>query len=536
MQIVDRLQQMVNSLGKAISTGLKGLSSAGRRVGVGVRWALSSGTPGGWATDHREEAAHVTGWNYVAIRAIAIQAAQSETSVYADGGDNLIKAKRRGIRKSAMIAGGDWRAKWLAGDDQVGDPLPSQHPLVRLLNRPNPTQPRGLFEYERVLQLQSTGSCLTYNVKNVAGKTVERYVIPTGMAFPEPPSVDLPRGGWRIDGGIARWPALSADPEGFTELGVYAHIAGKVIPAEDVQVTRWPHPLWKDDGYGSLAAGAKFIDTADRLDDSRLADLNNGVDPSVIITTPEGITPEELDAAAQTINSKYGGSKNKGRAMLVSGGDGVTVTPLSGTMKDMDYVQAFTQYRDACLALHGTPGIAAGIMDTGTYAALFAGLKGWTILTVQPILDVLADSDTLTLGPEFGVGLTVEHSAAAIDDPDVMERQLQTDINAGAITKGEIRKLRGRPPFGDERDKQTAGTPDGMSPAPAPGLFAAARQGAGQERDNQPGDAQGTGVADPVRQVLDDVAPKHTHGRNRLPPEYILAKAIRGWAEGQDNN
>src|ERR1700685_2647189 len=67
---------------------------------VGLRYAIQVGHPGAWASDHREETEHITGWNYVAIRAKCLQAAQASVSVYHDADPAAAKGRRRAIAKA----------------------------------------------------------------------------------------------------------------------------------------------------------------------------------------------------------------------------------------------------------------------------------------------------------------------------------------------------------------------------------------------------------------------------------------------------
>lgn len=115
------------------------------------------------------------------------------------------------------------------------------------------------------------------------------------------------------------------------------------------------------------------------------------------------------------------------------------------------YNESFVQLRDAILALHGVPGIAAGISDGGSYAAFYASLKQFISLTVQPILDLLAEDDTEHLAPQFGQHLTIEIEATHIDDPDILEKRLATDIRAQIIKVDELRAIRGLPPLGPKQ-------------------------------------------------------------------------------------
>lgn len=427
-------------------------SLASTCAGITLRAALSQGQPGSWASDHREEAAHFTGWNYVAINAVAKQASQADLAVYEDGH----RPQAKSIRKSLWRQG----VKAYGNESTIGNVLPADAPLMQLFSRPNPTQSGAALRYEQVMQLMLTGTCLIWKVPNQVGLTCERYVIPTAIAYPVEPSQELPRGGWRIDPAACRWRyAGFQDGEGFADSRGYSLALGRIIPAENMQVIRWSHPIWKDDGYSALAAGAKIIDSAEQVDSSRFSSLRNSSNPSLVISVPPEFDPtdEQLDAIATKFNAKYAGTDNDGKAIFVTGGG--EVIKLNTNPKEMDFVQAFTQLRDAVLALHGVPGIAAGITDGGSYAAFYASLKQFTTLTVQPILDLLAEEDTEQIAPQFGPGLTVELTAAAIDDPDVLERQLQTDLQAGIRTRGELRALRGLPPFGDERDNEIAGQP-----------------------------------------------------------------------------
>ena len=413
---------------------------------VALKQALGSGQPGQWSSDHRAESGQYTGWSYVAIRAICLQAMQATVSVYDDSTDG---ARRRSLRKSMRGDPGAKRLKSLyAGEEGESEPLPNDHPLCKLLKRPNPTQSGANFRFERVMQLQLTGTSLVWNVPNRFGKTVHRYVIPTAMATPVQPRADLPEGGFRINSTSNRYAAV--DEDGFTSVGIHNLVVGSVVPLGQIQVTRWPHPILKEDGQSPISAGAKWIDSANQIDSARWAQMNNGADPSVVITVDKDLNPteEELEAAAEKFNQKYGGTENTGKAIFSTDGK---VVALTTTPKDMSYVEAFEQFRDSILGLHGVPGVAAGITEGGSYAAYYASLKQFTGLTVQPILDLIAEEDTEELAPQFGEGLTVDIEAAEIDDPEVLERRIATDVTAQSITRDEVRALRGLPPLGSEK-------------------------------------------------------------------------------------
>lgn len=394
--------------------------------------ALAGGMPGQWASDHRKESEFFTHWNGVAIHQICLQLMQADVAVYTDNSP-AIKRKRR--------------MKVYTTQDESQE-LDENHELVKLLKRPNVDESGARFRYKAGQQLQLTGTCLIWNVPNQAasvlgmstgmGKTSQRFIVPTAIAQPVQPSKELPRGGWRIQPTWSNW---ASDPEGFVEMyGGVTMAFGKVIPTEQMQVIRWPHPLYVDDGCSPSGRGSRWIDGDTQVGIAQWSQLKNGADPSLFVEVPSDVdwNPEIAKTYAEKFAEKYGGPNNVGRVMMTQG----KATPISTTPKDMAYLEAHNMYRDAITALHGVPQI-----DGDSYAAFFAKLKQFTELTVQPILNLLAEEDTEQLAPQFGEGLTVEFTAKTIDDPEVMDRKVTTMVSARCIKVNEVRTMYGLPPI-----------------------------------------------------------------------------------------
>ena len=435
----------VTSSGPGVTRSAKPISAGNA---TGLREALQQNQPGGWASDHRKEAEAYVGWNYIAIRAIALQGLQAQVNCYAgDATDRPIKTDGPIKPKSSSKPKSSYNEQ-----DDKGATLPQSHSLVKLYKRPNPTQAGGTFLYRRLLQLNLTGKAMVWNIPNRAGKVVERYVIPTALAEPHGPSRDYPKGYWKVNPDA---PAFGGDATGFV-LGGYLRSMGGNIPAEQMQVTEWPHPLRLDDGQSPVAAGAMWIDAGNMVDRARWAQMNNGPNPSLVVNAPDEFEGDasDLQRAEDAFNKKSAGASKNRKALFVSAGE---IKEWGHTAAEMDYGSGFDQYRDAELALHGVPGVAAGITDGGSYAAFYASILQFITITVQPQLSMIAEEDTLWIAPQFGDGITIEILAKNIDDPQVLESQLRTDLLGKIRTRDEIRTLRGLSPLGGADGEELVG-------------------------------------------------------------------------------
>ena len=421
------------------------LSKGGRPFmvssGDALETALSPGKPGNWASDHRAESNRFVGWHYVAIRSKCEAAQMCEVDAYT--WDVSSMGSRPDSRKKGKYA----------TEADKGQPFDRDHSLMRLLRQPNPAQSGGSFRYEQALQLCLTGSCLVWNVPNVFGKVVRRYVIPTATAQPCQPNDEYPYGYWKI--------TPEGDRYGLTYSWYLSNMhTGSLLHCVDVrqmQVIRWPHPIFKDDGYSPVSATAGWTDSSDQIEVSRANQFRNGFKPSAIVTMEEFEgTQEELDAVLARLNAKYATADNNGKLMAIAGkGTGVEI--LDTNPHEMDYMQSSQEVRDSILASHGVPGAAVGLVSPtgreGVYAPLLQAAKN-----VEPMLSLLAEEDNEQWVWQYGKGAYVDYTPRRVDDPEQDRADMNMLISGKSITKGELRLRMGMELFGDDRDDEIAGS------------------------------------------------------------------------------
>jgi 2'-5' RNA ligase len=403
------------------------------------------------ASDHRAELQGFHGWNYVAITAVAKQAARSLVYVY----DDTVQPAATDARKRARLEfGSSWR-KSLVSEHQ-GQVLESTHPLVKLLKQPNPYQTGENFQWERIQQLRLHGSCIVWDRPNVpvAGqrkRTVERYVIPLALVTPVQPGRrdSMPYGGIYIS--PRQYQAFSMQSDASESLSVISQFVGGYIGMQDLSIVRYPHPYIKGDGASPTSAGSVWIDSGTSIDKTRLDFYRYGPYGKMLIEV-DSDDPKKIKEMQDQINREFGPDGANIICVGRKGKDDSKNVLTQKSVEDMGFNEGHEQMADAMLALHGIGKAFVGKQDSMTYGSLAAAIKGGIALSIQPDMDLIAGSDTLSLCQEYGPNLSIEYEVPQVDDPDLEDKRLAQDAQLSAITVGEYRRRRGEPLFGNELD------------------------------------------------------------------------------------
>lgn len=491
--------------------------------GADPRPYLSGAAPGMWATNHLAESQQCRGWQYVATQTVARMASQAELQVHFVG--EPVEQKRR-AKKALKIARliGDRRterqmrrilrksgeATAQGGTKVDRTPVGGEDAMLRLLQRPNPEWSLNTFLFVGAQQIALTATALVWRVRGELGVPTELYILPTGLTTPQPPTADFPMGSYYLAP-----PSAFGVTSGAGELWVNGMLGrimltGAEIDARDVKPIRWPHPIHLCDGLSPLAAGAVWVDVSNELDRSCWYGLQNSERPGMIFgidtALPVDPDPDDIIRFREDLKAENAGVSNSRKHLFLP--KGVTHDERSRSPSDMDYPNGRTQYRDANLALHSVSPVAAGISEAGSYAAYWASIKQTTELSIQPVLSLIAGELTEFLGSEFdGPRRELSLNARAIDDPQLLESRLKTDIQAGnVLTVDEYRTMRGYAHLGGERGKAFAG-----AKAAAP-LLSPDAKGKGKEEEpddggDQDGDSDADGSGTGVRQEDRDAPP-----------------------------
>jgi phage portal protein BeeE len=422
----------VSGLGQQPPAGTPGRSviSTGQTAFVRLLQAMRSNAPGGWSDDRWEQTMrHFSGFVYVAIHRIAMQMTRSEFQVYHR--DDSHPDGKKPVRK------GDPPVSARFAEKQV-----RPYDLVEILQKPNPQDTWGRSAYRWIQQKFLTGTALTWMVPNAFGTPYELYPVPTALAIPQPAvNPEYPNGFYRIQ------PVYPYGP--FSSFPAPASSVGAPIGGQWMMKGFYPHPLLRYEGYSPQTALRLHIDSIEMIDRARHYMMRRGIYPSAVLNGTEAEGAEVLDDAQidqirAMFESEHQGPENMGRLFVAYAG---WKLEQFGTLPtEMAFEGGWEQL--SAFILGGGFGIsasAAGMVETSSYASLFACLKQLHLTTLEPECEDMAAVLTRTLAPFFGDDLIVEVRCPRIDDQELKFSKLSTAMSAKCVTKNEVRHELGWP-------------------------------------------------------------------------------------------
>lgn len=325
----------------------------------------------------------------------------------------------RCVRMIAEAAAATPLAVFEGGERAQGD-----HPLVRLLARPNPEQSGAeLFEALHG-SLQTAGNAYL----EAAGEGLEElYVL-------RPDRV-------KVVPGANGWPAAYD----YTVGGRTVRLGRAADGFSPVLHVRLFNPA--DDWYGfsPMEAAAFAIDVHNASGAWNKALLDNAARPSGALVYGGGdggrMTGEQFDALKAELATQHAGSANAGRPLLLEGG--LDWKPMSLTPHDMDFIAGkHAAAREIALAF-GVPPQLLGIPGDSTYANYREANAAFWRQTVVPLVRKTAGAMTAWLAPRCA-GCRIEADLEAVPALQPERDALWARLSAAAFLRdAERRRMAG---------------------------------------------------------------------------------------------
>ena len=177
---------------------------------------------------------------------------------------------------------------------------------------------------------------------------------------------------------------------GYTEIGKNGIVKNSAQYTLDNMVRFViPDPSNPAIGLSPFRAAARAAQTDSAMQDWNKAMMDNGGNPSMLISTKEQLSQQQKLTFMREIMMKFTGRKNAGRPMLVSGE--TQVDKLSLNQQEMDFLESRKWNRDEILAIYGVPPMLVGVSDAATYNNFAEAKKILWMQTVKPLLNVICE-------------------------------------------------------------------------------------------------------------------------------------------------
>lgn len=321
------------------------------------------------------------------------------------------------------------------------DEVIQSHPLVSLLDRPNPLQSHAEFFNALFGFLLLGGN--SYILK-IAGS----LNVPRELHLLRPDRIEI-----KGKGGV--FPEkYEYKLNGRTE-AVY-EVDQETGYSDLKQIKLW-HPMDDYQGCSPLTAAAMEVDQHNSATKHNINLLENGARPSgAVIFKPkddQGYQVQLSDSQRQQLmtdlNQRFTGTKNAGRPMLLEGDFDWKEMGLSP--KDMDFINLKHMSATDIAMCFGVPSQLVGVPDAQTYSNVAEARLALYEETIIPYLRKIESDLNEWLVPMFSEDLYFEYDIDQIPALSERRRRIYENVlgavNSGIMTRNEAREMIGLSPI-----------------------------------------------------------------------------------------
>ena len=321
-----------------------------------------------------------------------------------------------------------------------GEQILQEHPLIDLLNRPNPLQSYSEFFNSLYGYLLLSGNAYILKVGSEMGTPQELHQL-------RPDRIEIKGGS-------------SAIPEKY-KYTVNGKVKAEYLVDQENGFSELKHvKLWNplDDYYGCspLQAAAVEVDQFNMSNKHNVSLLGNGARPSgAVIFKPTddagfnvNLTESQRQQLLTDLNNRFQGTNNAGRPLLLEGDFSWQEMGLSP--KDLDFARLKHMSATDIALCFGVPSQLVGVPDAQTYANVAEARLALYEETIIPHLKKIASDLNEWLVPMFGENLHLEFDIDSI--PALSERRkkiyenVTSAVREGIMTRNEARKIVGLEP------------------------------------------------------------------------------------------
>jgi HK97 family phage portal protein len=308
------------------------------------------------------------------------------------------------------------------------------HPLRALLERPNPHMSEFEFWELVVTHLSICGRAFYWKQRSNRGQPVALWPLRPDRVTPRHDPETL----------LAGW-TYTLDGVDFP------------IPTEDILAFNLPDPGDETGGVigglGPLQVLAAEIDTDNEATGHVFSLLRNYAVPGVAVKVKGEVDEDEKEEFKREFVRRYGGSR-RGEPAVIDGAE-VEITPLSHTLRDLEFPDLRGVAESRICAVIGVPAILVGVkvgLDSATYSNVAGARRFWVQTRLSEWWRRLSDQIAHDLLVDFGSeGLTVRFDINGLPSmQEIMAERAErfaAAFKSGVILVDEYRQALGLDPL-----------------------------------------------------------------------------------------
>lgn len=320
----------------------------------------------------------------------------------------------------------------LSGGEIVYNEVTS-HPLLDLLDKPNPETVKTDFVYITQSHKKLAGDAFWLKIRDNTGKVTSLRTLPPDKII------------------LNLQPPTRKDP---TVIGSYQYkdvIAGEKIDVEykprDIIHFKKPNPNNPFRGLGAVEAAADTIDLDGLTNETTKKFFQNGAITNFVLSTENKITDDQLKRLKAEMRAQYGGASKAYQTMILGGG--LKPVDVSYSNKDQEFLGQLEWYRDKIMYIFGNTKSSMGILEDVNRSTNESAVVQWQRGTVKPDMEAIVNTLNEFLVPEFGDNLVIGFVDPVPEDTADDVKEAQALYPLGVITLDEARELVGLDPVED---------------------------------------------------------------------------------------
>lgn len=226
-------------------------------------------------------------------------------------------------------------------------------------------------------------------------------------------------------------------------------------PYEDVIPFRTYNPDTHMRGVSRLSALRGTLLTEDAARKATESFWQRGARPSVVLTAPGKMSDESVRRLRDRWEMAHAGASRMGGTAVLE--DGMTLTPISLNMEEMQYIETRKLSREEVCARYDVPPPVVHILDQATYNNITEQMRSMYRDTMAPRLEAIESTLDYYLRPDFDEAGVLEAKFAIEDilrgDFEARADTLQNLATSGILKMDEVRVELGWPALGGLADK-----------------------------------------------------------------------------------